>query len=896
MQATLSHYRVLEQIGEGGMGVVYRAHDEHLDCDVALKVLPAGELADDENRRRFRKEALALSKVQHPNIAVIHDFDTQDGTDFLVEELIPGLSLSEMLISGPLPVREIISIASQLCEGLAAAHEQGIVHRDLKPGNIRITPDARVKILDFGLAKVLRRNAIGNERDATVSLTETQTVSGTLPYMAPEQLLNEKVDTSNDIWAAGCVLYEMAAGQRPFHGSGPALTDAILHLPPPSLSAADHTLSGLEAIVLKCLEKEPALRYQSAKEVVVDLRRLQRGASSSGARNQPTQQTSASVPGVSVISTPIVPRKRWVWPVVAIAILVLGFASATILFRTHPAEPPIIQTLTFSGVDANPAAAPDGRSVVFTSLRDGKQRIWLKQLPAGAEVPVTAGPDFEPRFSPDGSMIAFSRQEGGKEWVYRAAIVGGETRKLAEGRSPDWHPDGKQITFVRDESIWVIQADGSAPRELHRFEGRNWSLRALRWSPNGRWLAMQSTMGSLSPAGMSLLLLSRDGTQVVKIKPSFGTGDFSAVVWAGNDEILYFRSARESVIQYLNTSPSRLIQQKVPSGEAKVLLWLPGGAGAVDFLGRGRLVADLVTSRESLRQVDLGDRKWAGERWLTRGSSLDRQPVFSPDGKWIAFSSNRSGNLDIWAMSVSDGTVRRLTDDSSDDWDPAFTPDGKLVWSSRRSGNFEIWMAEADGSGAHQVSHDGTDAENPSATPDGWVLYVSGSGQPGLWRVLSNGTQAKLILPGDCSWPEVSPDGQFVMSSWDMSAFTRGQGSMPPVGGYIAVHRIADGTEVVRIPMQQVAGRVLSQGRARWMPDGRSIVFIDTDEHGVVGLYQQDFAPLRDTSATRRLLLNDADRQPETFGIAPDGRRIIYGVIDLQSNLLTLDGIAGIER
>ncbi len=279
MQATLSHYRILEQIGAGGMGVVYRAHDEGtLDRDVAVKVLPSGALADEAARRRFRKEATALSKLNHPNIATVFDFGSENGTDFLVEELIPGLSLGEMLISGPLPEREIVNLGAQLAEGLAAAHEQGVIHRDLKPGNIRVTPDGRLKILDFGLAKVLHTAASGSDTDATASLTETQAVSGTLPYMAPEQLLNEKLEARTDIWAAGCVLYEMATGQRPFLGSGPALTDAVLHRQPARPSKLNHKVNpGLEAIVLKCLEKDPTLRYASARDIAVDLHRLGTG-------------------------------------------------------------------------------------------------------------------------------------------------------------------------------------------------------------------------------------------------------------------------------------------------------------------------------------------------------------------------------------------------------------------------------------------------------------------------------------------------------------------------------------------------------------------------------------------------------------------------------------------
>ncbi len=302
MQGTLSHFRVLEQIGQGGMGVVYRAHDERLERDVALKVLPEGSLADEAARKRFRKEALALSKLSHPNIATVHDFDTDNGTDFLVEELIPGMSLDEMLQTGPLSEREITNLGSQLSEGLAAAHEQGIVHRDLKPANVRVTPDARVKILDFGLAKVLRTANVGSDTDVTASLSESQQVSGTLPYMAPEQLLNEKLDARTDIWAAGCVLYEMATGQRPFLGSGPTLTDAILHQRPTPSTKLNRKLSpGLEAIITKCLEKDPSLRYASAKDLAIDLHRLSAGSVNAALAARHRSQALRAVAAVFVL-------------------------------------------------------------------------------------------------------------------------------------------------------------------------------------------------------------------------------------------------------------------------------------------------------------------------------------------------------------------------------------------------------------------------------------------------------------------------------------------------------------------------------------------------------------------------------------------------------------------
>jgi serine/threonine protein kinase/tetratricopeptide (TPR) repeat protein len=270
---TLGHYRIEGKIGEGGMGVVYRARDERLDRDVALKVLPTGTLADEGARKRFRKEALALAKLNHPDVEAVYDFDTQDGVDFLAMEYIPGVTLSDKLAAGPLPEKEVVRLGSQLAEGLGAAHEQNIVHRDLKPGNLRIMADGRLKILDFGLAKLVRPDS---DAAVTESVTETKAGAGTLPYMAPEQLQGAAVDARTDIYATGCVLYEMATGRLPFQDRlSTALADAILHRPTPPPGRLKPDLSPrLEEIILKCLEKEPGSRYQSSRELLVDLRRL----------------------------------------------------------------------------------------------------------------------------------------------------------------------------------------------------------------------------------------------------------------------------------------------------------------------------------------------------------------------------------------------------------------------------------------------------------------------------------------------------------------------------------------------------------------------------------------------------------------------------------------------
>jgi tetratricopeptide (TPR) repeat protein len=331
---TLGHYRIVEKIGAGGMGEVYRAHDEQLDRDVALKVLPAGTLTDEAARKQFRKEALALAKLNHPNIETVHEFGTQDGVDFLAMELIVGSSLNQKLKAGPLQEREIVRLGMQLAQGLAAAHEQGVVHRDLKPSNLMITPDGRLKILDFGLAKLVHHD-LGT--DATRSITmETGAISGTVPYMPPEQLRGLPVDARADIYAAGAVLYEMATGLRPFPQSQSAeLMGAILHQSPPTPSSLNVRIApGLESVILKALEKEPSQRYQSARELLVALEGI--FFSVVGPTTAAAPATGVAAPAaVSSAASASATASRPRWLLIAAAAVVVTALAAGAYFYFH---------------------------------------------------------------------------------------------------------------------------------------------------------------------------------------------------------------------------------------------------------------------------------------------------------------------------------------------------------------------------------------------------------------------------------------------------------------------------------------------------------------------------------------------------------------------------------
>ena len=268
----LSHYRVVAKIGAGGMGVVYQARDETLDRDIAVKILPAGALADGAVRKRFHKEALALAKLNHPNIETVYDFASEDGLDFLVTEYVPGTTLAERIKGGSLPEAEIVRLGGQIASALEEAEERGLVHLDLKPRNMMLTPKGQIKLLDFGLARFVRPG----ESDATQTMTETLSVAGTPPYMAPEQLLGGALDARTDIYGAGATLYEMATGRPPFQAAtSPQLIGAILHTDPaPPRSRREELSPELDRLILKCLEKEPARRYQSARELAGGLQEL----------------------------------------------------------------------------------------------------------------------------------------------------------------------------------------------------------------------------------------------------------------------------------------------------------------------------------------------------------------------------------------------------------------------------------------------------------------------------------------------------------------------------------------------------------------------------------------------------------------------------------------------
>jgi serine/threonine protein kinase len=442
----LGPYEIVSFIGAGGMGEVYRARDSRLGRHVAIKILTASVTRDPDSLARFEREARAVSALNHPNILAIYDVALDHGTPYLVSELLEGDTLRSRLGDVRLSPRKATEYAVQIANGLAAAHAQGLVHRDLKPENIFITKSGPLKILDFGLAKTVADAAIPADM---ATITRPGLLVGTVNYMSPEQVRGEPADSRSDIFAFGSILYEMLTGHHAFREDTAAETmSAILRHDPPALSTVERVMPpALERVVKRCLEKDPSQRFNSAADLAFALEAI------------------SDNPSGSQVSAPVKTSRSWfkrrrrdttllAGGVLAGAAIVLGLVWWR--SRTENADTHVLRYLTYSGHDSAPAISPDGRTIVFTSDRDGRRRIWLKQFPAGGEAALTEGPDDFARFSSDGSMILFIRDEGAQTSLFRTPLLAGEPRKIVEDVAyADWSPDGHSIAFVR------IKAQGS---------------------------------------------------------------------------------------------------------------------------------------------------------------------------------------------------------------------------------------------------------------------------------------------------------------------------------------------------------------------------------------------------------------------------------------------------
>jgi len=449
----------------------------------------------------------------------------------------------------------------------------------------------------------------------------------------------------------------------------------------------------------------------------------------------------------------------------------------------------------------------------------------------------------------------------------------------------DWSPDGREVTFVRKQvqgaqvsaGIWVAGASVEGAHQIAQLEVG--SLKQPRWASDGRTIAaVQNPIQAGSPS--SIFVADIGGGTPRTISAAAGSFAILSIAWTGSKDVLLYSQA-ESVS--VTGAAGRIIRQNLSSGGTETVFWSQYASFMFDVVGPGTIVFGTGSPRQNLREITLQDGS-SKTRWLTRGNSTDRQPAFSPDGEWVIFSSNKSGNLDIWAISTKTGAERRITNDSAEDWDPAFTADGKqIIWSSNRSGHFEIWIAGADGSGARQLTQDGVDAENPAVTRDGgWIIYSSGNpAKNGIWKMRPDGSEATRMVAGPTLVPDVSPDGQYCSYV----------PNLPTRPYQLKVLRIADGSVVPFEILNDVFPR------SRWMPGGKAIAFVGQDEKGVRGVYVQDFVQGQDTSKSRRALGGfDAEATAESFGLSPNGSSLVIASREQLSSLMIAERVPGVSR
>lgn len=492
----LGPYELVGLLGSGGMGEVYRARDPRLGRDVAIKILPPGVATEPDRVRRFEAEARAAGALNHPNVLAIHDIGSHQTQPYIVAELLEGETLRERLRAGPLPVRKAVDYAAQIARGLAAAHARGIVHRDLKPENVFITREGRIKILDFGLAKL-----VGSADPAVTSgptmpvATSPGAVLGTVGYMAPEQVRAQAVDHRADIFGLGVILYEMLTGQRTFGGDSAAeVMAAILKEEPPPVSQRMPVPPALERVVQRCLEKSPDERFQSAQDLAFGLEAL---------------APSSAVSSDAIPETPPAAR-RWrhlVAAALAVAALAAAFATGRATAPTLLERPALqVQRLTdMAGLEEAPAISPDGRAVAFSAQTAGGRRIFVRLIAGGAPLQVTSGPsdDLHPRWSSDSTAVLYYTppSDGGRAGTLsEVSALGGPPRRLGESvGSGDISRDGRRIAYFRvaDNGIELTVAarDGSGSRAVARFGTGAYFLHP-RWSPDDRLIAFQQGSSS----------------------------------------------------------------------------------------------------------------------------------------------------------------------------------------------------------------------------------------------------------------------------------------------------------------------------------------------------------------------------------------------------------------
>ncbi len=763
------HYETIAPLGAGGMGEVYRARDTRLAREVAIKVLPADFAQDTDRLNRFEQEARATSALNHPNILTVYDFGTHEGSPYLVMELLEGEELRAQLNAGALPIKRVIDYAQQIAAGLSAAHEKGIVHRDLKPENLFVSKDGRVKILDFGLAKLKPpKYAVDSEAETMKPLTNPGVIMGTVGYMSPEQVRGQETDHRSDIFSFGIILHEMLSGQRTFAGDSLVeLMNAILKDEPAELSETNAKISPqLEKIVRRCLEKKPGRRFQTASDLGFALESL---TPPSGAR----RETVAALPAVTepVRQAPWFGNVRLAWLVAAL-LLLAALLFAVPYFRRAPAESRAtylylpLPEKSGTAQNSGSALSPDGRSVVLVAATEGVKRLWLYSFDAPKPMLLagTEGAQY-PFWSPDGRSIGFFAQ--GK--LKKMELAGGMATVLCDapnGYGGTWSNIG--VIVFSPDSIGVglrqiAESGGPATPVTSLDTARLETGHAFPiFLPDGRHFVFLATSGQ--PEFRGIRVGSLDNTQSTFLLRADARSEYSAAGY------LLLMRGRKILAQRFDPTTLSLSGELVPVTEQ--VEYEPSGGRAIDLsVFSDRLLLYRSSSDLNIQPLWF-DRK--GKQIATAGQPAEYQNLqISPDGNQVILERNdlQAETSDLWLFNFARETLTRLTSNPAIDGRQVWSPDGsRIAFSSTRDGYFSIYQRGSSGEEKEELLLKGT---REVLQPSDW----SSDGKFIVFRKISEKTGSDIeLLPlvgerqprvylatrFDEYWAKVSPDSRWI--------------------------------------------------------------------------------------------------------------------------------------
>ena len=865
----LGHYRIERLLGVGGMGEVYLASDTKLGRQVALKVLSEKLAGDPDRLERFEREARAAAALNHPNIVTIHSVENIGGTPFLTLELVDGQTLAQMMSPGGLPLDRVLVLGIPLADAVGAAHTRGITHRDLKPANVMVTADGRLKVLDFGLAKVKEEALVAAEAGLpTAALTSEGRIVGTVAYMSPEQAEGKPVDQRSDVFSLGIILYELATGARPFGGDThmSTLSAIIKDTPKPITEVRPGLPRELSKIINRCLAKDVEDRYQSAKDLRNDLRALKNELTSG--EIEPISES-----GVRSVATHAAARQRTAL-IAAGVVLSLGAAAWWLRGSMTPAGPvsrPFdtinLTRLTTTGTAGLAAMSLDGRYVAHVSFKDGKQSLWLRQIATTSNVEVV--PPAEVRyvgltFSPDGDHIYYATYARGGNIgnLYQVPVLGGGARLILEDvdTSISFSPDGRQFAFLRGypdqrkSAVIVANADGTAERQLTvRTRPLGYPLQGIAWSPDGKSIA--ATGGNDEELRGQVVIVDVAGaTETVLPTPDWR--DVLRLAWLPDGSGLLV-NAQESA----GESSNQIFLVAYPSGTSRRLTNDLSSYSGLSVAPDGRsFVAIRNERRAAIWTMPATDAAKAAP--ITAEASADEGAqgiAWTPDGR-IVYTTEASGNPDVWIMNADGSRRVQLTSNPGLDISPRVTRDGRyIVFVSDRDGGMRAWRMALDGSGAARLTADAVGRWRVSlSNDDKWIYYDGLRGEP-----------RKVPIEGGQDQPAFPPDllGRLA------EPLPRGfhEAMVSPDGTQIAGHYNTDrGERIVVIP---AAGGAMTRYEtvppsATWSPDGRALVYADT-RGGVSNLMRQPLSGGAPAAVTRF-----AAEQIFNYALSPDQKHL----------------------